>query len=525
MANQYILNVDVGTSSTKTTLWSAEGKTVAEACIANVLHRPDPVIAEIDGNAWWQVVCQTIHSVIAQSGVQPNEIAGIGVDGIGLALVPVDRNVNPLAPVMIWLDRRASLEAAWLKSLPESQHLLELVANPLDESYVTPKLVWLKNNHPDIFEATYQFLGSTGFIVARLTGEFTCDYTQAYAFHFFDMKNECWDPQAAETVGVPLDKMPRLYSPHEVVGRVTSRAAAETGLRPGIPVIAGCLDAIAGALGAGVTRPGQTNEQGGQAGGFGISVERMIVEPRLVFSHHLVPGQYLLSASTVGGGVLGWFHDQVENKHPDPVKPGCFEEYSASARTSPAGANGLIFLPYMAGERTPLWSNIARGVFFGLSYSSSQADILRAMMEGCAFAVSDNLAIAAEHGVTVTEFLGSGGASKSAEWCQIKADVYGLPFVVAQRAGGGEGGNSLGLFAITAHAVGIFADIQECVNTLLPNRRLYEPSEKNHALYRELFQVYRSISHKLMADFSTLDQIRTSFQGKTREFSTDPKIA
>jgi xylulokinase len=514
MAHQYILNIDVGTSSTKTTLWNQEGKIVAETSIANLLNRPDPVIAEIDGRLWWQVVCQTIRRVISQSGINPDDIAGIGVDGVGLALVPVDRNVNPLAPVMIWLDRRASREAAWLKSLPESQHLLELVANPLDESYVTPKLVWLRNNHPEIFEATYQFLGSSGYIVARLTGEFTCDFTQAYAYHFFDMKNERWDPQAANMIGIPLEKMPRLYSPNEVVGTVTRQVAIETGLRAGTPVIAGCLDAIAGALGAGVTQPGQTNEQGGQAGGFGISVEHMIVEPRLVFSHHLIPGQYLLSASTVGGGVLGWFRDQVETENPAAPTQVSFERYSSLAITSPPGANGLIFLPYMAGERTPLWSNTARGVFFGLSYSSSRADILRAMMEGCAFAVYDNLDIAAEHGAMVTEFLGSGGASKSPEWCQIKADVYGLPFVVAQRADGGEGGNSLGLFAVTAHAIGLFEDIAECVNSLLSNRRLYEPSERNHTIYQELFQVYRSISRKLLDEFGNLDQIRTSFQGK-----------
>lgn len=509
MSHKYIMNLDVGTSSTKTTICTEKGITVADSTIANPLNRPDPVRAEIDGNSWWRVVCQTIQDVLAQSGIQPGEIAGVGIDGIGLALVPVDREVNPLAPIMIWLDRRSDKETAWLKNLPEAQHLVELVANPLDESYVTPKLLWLRNNHPDIFDATYQFLGSSGFIGARLTGEFTCDYTLAYGFHFFDIKQEKWDIEAAKVVGVPLEKMPRLCPPSEIIGTVTKKASVETGLQFGTPVIAGCLDAVVGALGSGVTHPGQANEQGGQAGGFGISLEQVIVEPRLVFSHYLISGQYLLAASTVGGGSLGWFRDQLDQGTAANVplnKP--FERYSQEVSTSKPGANGLIFLPYMAGERSPLWSNVARGTFFGLSYSSTRADILRAMMEGCAFAVYHNLEITQEHNVTVTEFLGSGGASNSAEWCQIKADVYGLPFVVAKRVDDSEGGSSLGLFALTAQAVGLFDSIDECVNSLLPNRHVYEPSSTNHAIYKELFQIYRSISSKLHNDFVNLDNIR-----------------
>ncbi len=222
-------------------------------------------------------------------------------------------------------------------------------------------------------------------------------------------------------------------------------------MRVGTPVLAGCLDAVAGALGSGLTRPGQANEQGGQAGGFGISLGQVIVEPRLVLSHYLFPGQYLLAASTVGGGSLEWFREQLDWGIADNIplhKP--FERYSQEVSTSKPGANGLIFLPYMAGERSPLWSNVARGTFFGLSYSSTRADILRAIMEGCAFAVYDNLDITQSHNVNVTEFLGSGGASNSPEWCQIKADVYGLPFVVAKRIDDSEGGSSLGLFALTA---------------------------------------------------------------------------
>jgi xylulokinase len=488
---------------------------VAHASQAYELQRAEPLWAEIDPDVWWQAVCETIRAVLATNGADPASITGIGVDGVGWTHIPVDREGNPLHAAMIWLDRRAEQETDWLKALPGAERLVHLDANPLDAAYITPKLLWLKNHCPDIFHSAHMFLDATGFIVSRFTGQFVCDYTQAYGYHFFDIRNEVWDQQAAQEIGVPLEKMPGLCRSAEVVGTVTEKAAGQMGLVPGIPVIAGCLDAVAGALGSGVVRPGQTNEQGGQAGGVGISLDHVLVEPRLIFSHHLIPGQYLLQAGTVGGGSLGWFRDQFG--HPEVTAGellGCspFELFSQQVQKSPPGANGLIFLPYMAGERTPLWSSIARGVFFGLSYRTTRADMLRAIMEGCAFAVYDNLQIAEEHGAVIQEFLGSGGATQSSVWCQIKADIYGKPFIVARRADGGEGGHDAGLFALTAYGIGLSGDIDATISTLLPKRQVFEPSRANHALYDELFDVYRSVSRTSMDNFAKLDAIsRKSF--------------
>lgn len=514
MTTRYILTVDAGTSSTKTSLWTEIGQLIAHATSAYELQRAQPLWAEIDGNIWWQAVCKTIQTILSTSKVDPASIAGVGVDGVGWTLIPVDRAGNPLQPAMIWLDRRAEQETRWLKSLPEADSLVNLNANPLDAAYITPKLIWLKRNQPNVFDSAHKFLEATGFIVTRFTGEFVCDYTQAYGYHFFDIRNETWDQHAAQAIGVPVEKMPQLFRSTKVVGTVTEKAAQQTGLKAGIPVIAGCLDAIAGALGSGVVRSGQTNEQGGQAGGVGISLNHVVVEPRLIFSHHVIPGQYLLQAGTVGGGSLSWFRDQFG--HPEVSAANLlgqnpFELFSSQVEKSKPGANGLIFLPYMAGERTPLWSSIARGVFFGLSYTTTRADILRAIMEGCAFAVYDNLQVAEEHGVQVDEFLGAGGATQSAVWCQIKADVYGKPFIVARRADGGEGGHSLGLFALTASGIGLANDMGACVSDLLPTRQVYEPSNENHAYYQELFTIYQNISRKLMDDFARLDTITRNY--------------
>lgn len=508
--HRYIITVDIGTSGTKTALWDELGQLIAETSYGYPLNRPEPLWAEIDGEVWWQAVCSTIRQVIAQSGIAPGDVAGVGVDGVGWTLLPVDQQCNPLHPAMIWLDRRAHTETAWLKALPNADDLVCLVANPIDSAYITPKLLWLKNHHPAIFASTYRFMTCSGFIVARLSGEFTCDYTQAYGYHFFDLVHERWDEQAAAQIGIPLEQMPRLCACHEVVGGITPQAAAQTGLPVGVPVIAGCLDAAVGALGAGVTQLGKTNEQGGQAGGMAVSLDRVVVEPQLIFSHHVIPGQYLIQAGTVGGGTLGWFRDvlgQVEVNAARLLGRSPFELISQQVEQTSPGAHGVIFLPYMAGERTPLWNSTARGTFFGLSYSTTRGDLLRAIMEGCAFAVYDNLLIAEQKGVTVSEYWGSGGATQSAVWCQIKADVSNVPFIVARRADGGEGGHSLGLYALTAHAVGLCDEIGACVEALLPNRQVFEPSPERHALYEDLFGIYRSISRKLLDDFDRLAMI------------------
>ncbi|MEP6988275.1 MAG: FGGY family carbohydrate kinase, partial [Chloroflexota bacterium] len=355
MTAHYIITIDVGTSSTKTALWDEAGHTLAEASASYVLSRPSPLWAEIDANIWWQAVCQTTREVMAHSGVHPSEIAGIGVDGVGWTLVPVDQNAEPLAPAMIWLDRRAQAETDWLNALPDAQRLIKLDANPIDPAYITPKLLWLKYHQPEVFDSTYRFLTASGFITARLTGEFTCDFTQAYGYHFFDMAHERWDAVTANQIGVPLEKMPRLCACTEIIGGLSERAALELGLRADTPVIAGCLDAAVGALGAGVTRLGQTNDQGGQAGGFAVSVAQVIIEPQLIFSHHVLLHQYLLQAGTVGGGSLGWFRQILGDS--EVIS---FESLSQQAAQSTAGSHGLLFLPYMAGERTPLWSSDAR---------------------------------------------------------------------------------------------------------------------------------------------------------------------
>lgn len=493
----YIVTIDQGTSSTKTALWDPEGRLVAEAAAAYELDRPRPLWAEIDADRWWDALCGTVAAVLARAGVPGSDVGCIALDGIGWTLVPVDAGIRPLASAMTWLDRRAEPEAARLRAAPDAKHLIDLVANPIDAAYITPKLEWIRTHRPEVFDAARWFLTASGFLTARLTGEATCDLTQAYGFHCFDIRRERWDMDVAARLAIPADRLPPLRSACDVAGVVTRQAAGATGLAPGTPVLVGALDAAVGALGGGVTRPGQTQDQGGQAGGMGMSVSTVVVEPRLIFSHHVLRGQYLLQSGTVGGGALRWLREVLGRGQAS------FEEFTTEAATAPAGCRGLLFLPYLAGERTPLWSSTARGVFIGLSYATTLAEIVRSVMEGCAFAVLDNLRVAEATGVRVAEWLGTGGAARSAVWNQIKADVTGRPFVVARRADGGEGGHGLGLFALAAESIGLAA-AADTVEQLLPSRRTFEPDPARHARYAELFEVYHEVSRGLLPAFDHL---------------------
>jgi sugar (pentulose or hexulose) kinase len=500
----HVLTVDQGTSSLKTALWDAEGGLVAEASAPYDLDRPRPLWAEIDPDRWWDALCATVRQVLAAPGADPGEVGAVALDGIGWTPVAVDESMRSLAPAMTWLDRRAEAEAAGLRARPDADALVDLAANPLDAAYITPKLAWLAGHRPDVLERARWLLTASGYLVARLTGEATCDLTQAYGFHCFDIRRERWDAAVAGSLGIDAATLPPLHQAGHLAGGLAGTAAEATGLGAGTPVLVGGLDAAVGALGGGVTRPGLTQDQGGSAGGMGMSVPEVVVEPRLIFSHHVLAGQYLLQSGTTGGGSLAWFRDVA-------ARPGAtFEELTAEAATAPPGANGVLFLPYLAGERTPLWSSTARGVFAGLSYATTRADMLRAVMEGCAFAVLDNLRLAEERGYHVSEWLGQGGAARSPMWNQVKADVTGRPFVLARRAGGGEGGHGLGLFALGARVAGLAGDPAETVERLLPERTVFEPDPARHARYGELFEVWRGLSRGLLPQFDRLAAVTTT---------------
>jgi xylulokinase len=511
----FFLGIDVGTSSLKTGLWRSDGHLAARASRSYPTHRPSAVRAEQNPLDWWQALCETVRQVLAEGGARADEIAGIGIDSTGWTFVPVDKAGQPLYPAMLWQDRRAVKEAAWLRALPKAEQLVHLSANRLDEGYATPKVLWLRAHHPELYTQIDQILFSSGYLVRKLTSVSICDYSQANGLHCFDMHHLRWDEQACEWLGVERDKLPPVVDSCRVIGEVTREAAGQIGLKPGTPVIAGGLDAAVAALGNGVARAGMTADQGGTAFGMSVAVDRVVIEPRLIFSAHVVPGLYLLQGGTVGGGSLDWLRRQLQPNGQVADASDLdrdFSKLTAEAAQSAAGAGGVLFLPYMSGERSPLWDSEARGVFLGMSYETTRGDLIRALMEGCVFAVRHNMQIAEEAGAPIVECYGSGGTARSADWCQLKADVTGRPLTICAGENGEPGDNTLGLAVMVGVATGHYRDLADTMAQFLPRRRTLEPNPHHQSVYDALYPIFRRAYEDLRPAFAALSSVRRGQQ-------------
>ena len=506
MSKRLLLGIDLGTSGCKITAFDFQGNAIAFTTGSYKTLYSQSGYVEQDGEDWWKTICRGLHKLLNE-GINPEEIAAIGVAGTSWACIAVDRQGKLLRPVMLWLDRRAEKQAEWLKEKVGEEKLIALSGNPVDPAYITPKILWLKENEPEVYANTYKFLQSNGFIVFKLTGEFSQDYSQGYGFHFFNISKGEYDEKTADELDISLDLIAPLCHCHQIVGTVTRKAAAETGLVPGIPVVAGGLDAACCTLGAGVIRPGQTQEQGGQAGGMSIQVDRPLIHPKLILGYHVIPKQWLLQGGTVGGsGTLRWFNEQLgafEQQQAKEKNISSYEIMSQEAATIRPGSDGLLFLPYMAGERSPIWDSKARGVFFGLSYDKTRAHMIRAVMEGVGFSLLHNLETAFEVGAVAKELNSVGGAANSRVWTQIKADITGrtihVPF--------SDHATSLGAALLAGVGVGVYKDFEEAVSNTVRINRTHYPNQLNNQIYKGYYEIYLELYHKLKDSYQKLDSL------------------
>lgn len=506
LSKRLLMGIDLGTSGCKITVFDFHGNVIASMTETYEMFYPQTGYVEQDGENWWKIICRGIHSLL-NSSIKPQEIAAIGVAGTSWACIPVDRQGRLLRPVMLWLDRRAEKQADWMKEKVGEEKLLALNGNPVDPAYIIPKILWLKENEPEIYAKTYKFLQSNAFIVFKFTGEFSQDYSQGYGFHFFNIAKGEYDEKTADELGISLDLVAPLYHCHQIVGTVTRKAADETGLVPGIPVVAGGLDAACCALGAGVIQPGQTQEQGGQAGGMSIQVDRPLIHPKLILGYHVIPNQWLLQGGTVGGsGTLRWFNEQLgafEQLQAKDKNISSYEIMSQEAAGVKPGSDGLLFLPYMAGERSPIWDSKARGVFFGLSYDKTRAHMIRAIMEGVGFSLLHNLETASEVGAVVKELNSVGGAANSRVWTQIKADITGkiihVPF--------SDHATALGAALLAGVGVGIYKDFDEAVSKTVHITRTHYPNQMNNQIYKGYYEIYLELYEKLKDTYQKLDSL------------------
>ncbi|MDR2974608.1 MAG: hypothetical protein LBV00_07820 [Propionibacteriaceae bacterium] len=480
-----IVGIDLGTSSCKVAAFDLGGKLLALAQRSYPLLTPGPGRVEQDPDQWWLAVAQASREVTAQ--IDPGRIAGIGLAGQSWNAVPLSRDGEVLAHSPIWMDSSAAAIAEELEDRVGADTLLRVCGNRLRPAYSTAKIVRFARERPDDHRRTVVFLQSNGFIGQRLTGVASQDRCQAYGLHCFDTRTGQYDADLAAGLGIDIGKLPPLVDCHEVIGTVTAQTAAVTGLLAGTPVVAGGLDASCACFGAGVWRPGDAQEQGGTGAGVSIVTDQPRTDARLISSRFVVPGSWLLEGGTVAGGAsLAWARDQVG--HPDHD----FETLNRDIATVPAGAGGVWYLPYLAGERSPLWDPSACGVFYGLRLDTSRAALLRAVMEGVAYSLIDNISVAVEAGADCDRLHATGGAAASAVWTQIKADVTGRIIDVPRVRQPA----SLGAALLAGVGVGAYSSFAEAAGVTGQVDRSHIPGE-DRTVYVAGFEVYRELYRAL----------------------------
>jgi xylulokinase len=487
------LGLDIGTFESKAVLADETGRILGQAATPHEMRVPRPGWAEHDAERdWWGDTVTLIHRLLDETGRQPDAVA---LSAIGPCLQAVDRDGAPLGPAILYgVDTRATAEIAELNAAIGPDTILARCGNALTSQSIGPKILWLARTHPDLFARAARLHSSTSFLVERLTGAFVLDHYTAASFSpLYDVARQGWSFDLAPGLCRP-DQLPRLMWSAEIAGHVTPEAAAATGLAAGTPVTCGTIDAAAEAVSVGTRGAGDLMLMYGSTV-FVIQITAARVQdPRLWYAPWLAPGAHAAMAGLATSGTLThWFRDRFARDLP---REDAFGTLTAEAESVPPGANGLLFLPYFSGERTPLHDPLARGAWFGLTLAHGRGDLYRALLEGIANATAHVLETYAEAGAAPARLLAVGGGTRNRVWLQSTSDISGLPQIVPERTIGASYGNAF----LAAQALGAVApaDIDRwnpAAETVEP--RAHPVLARQHRLFRALYEQTRAIAHQL----------------------------
>ena len=489
----FTLGIDIGTFETKGVLVDTEGRIVAEARHPHRMLVPRPGWAEHRAEEdWWGDFVQVTRAILAQSKVAPGRIKAVAASAIGPCMLPVDATGAPLMNgVLYGVDTRATAQIAELNAAIGEDRIHATCGNALTSQSVGPKILWLKQEHPELFARTARVLTSTSYLTWKLTGEYAIDhYTAANFSPLYDVGKLDWTAELADIL--PLENLPRLMWSTDIAGYVTAAAARETGLAKGTPVTCGTIDAAAEAISVGVQHPGEMMMMYGSTIFIIQVTDRPLHDPRLWYAPWLFPGLHASMAGLSTSGTLThWFRDQL-------ARDADFATLAAEAAASPKGAKGLICLPYFSGERTPIHDPAAKGAFFGLDLTHGRGDLFRAVLEGIASGTAHVTETFAEAGASPRRVLAVGGGTQNAVWMQATSDLCGLPQVVCEKTVGASYGDAF----LAAVAVGAAAPDE--IAAWNPVRRTVTPEKvaayaRQYPLWKALYAQTRHIAHALGA--------------------------
>ncbi len=506
---EYLLGIDVGTSGTKTALFDTAGGVVASKTLEYPMQQPRNGWAEQDPRDWWNAASGGIRAVLKESGIYPGDIRGIGLSGQMHSLVMLDERNEVLRPAILWCDQRTAAECEEIHQLVGYDRLIQITANPALTGFTSGKILWVRKHEPEIYKKCRHILLPKDYIRLQLTGEYATEVSDASGMGLLDVPHRCWSEEILEKLEIPPSLLGRVYESPEITGRVTAAAAEETGLMPGTIVVGGAGDNAAAAVGTGVVRDGAAFTTIGTSGVVFAHTDQISIDPkgRVHTFCCAVPGAWHVMGVTLAAGAsLQWYRNQLcgdivaaaEKRGVDP-----YILMDQMAEAVPVGANRLVFLPYLMGERTPHLDPECRGAFVGLSAIHTRGDMIRAVMEGVAYSLRDCAEVLREMGVASERMVACGGGGTSPLWRQMIADVLDCPVATTVS----REGPALGVALLAGVGAGIYESVPAACDAVIRGKAPQLPKEENRRKYQAVYAVYRSLYPALKQSFSALSEL------------------
>ncbi len=501
------LGIDIGTSGTKTLAIDPGGKILADAMETYPCYVPKPLWSEQDPEDWWQATIKSVRKVVKRARLKPGEVKGIGLSGQMHGSVFLDKRDKVVRRAILWNDQRTAAECEEMEQrVGGRQKLIKLVANPAMTGFTAPKILWLRNHEPRNFDKTCKILLPKDEIRRRMTGEYATEVSDASGMLLLDVAKRNWSKKLLSALELDVDLFAKCYESEDVTGTLTPGAAKALGLSTDCVVVGGAGDCAAGAVGNGIVNRGVLSTSIGTSGVMFVHSDEVKIDPegRVHTFCHAVKGKWhMMGVNLSAGGSLQWFRNELCQADVARAKRAGKEVYDTltkEAEKAPPGSDGLFFLPYLSGERTPHADPDARGCFVGLTLAHTRGHLIRAIMEGVTYSMRDSLAIFDSLGVPVRQIRASGGGSRSPFWRQIQADVFGRKVVTINT----EEGPAYGVALLAAVGAGAFKDVREaCAATIrVVKETSADRAAKRH--YDRAFPVYQGLYRSLKDDFKSI---------------------
>ena len=502
----YLLGIDIGTSGTKTILCDDTGRILASVSAEYPCDQPKPNWSEQNPAHWWEAAKKTICAVIAKAGVKGTDVSGIGLSGQMHGAVLLDKSAAVLRPAILWNDQRTAAECKDITDTVGYKQLIKLVCNPALTGFTAPKILWVRKHEPENYEKCRKILLPKDYVRFMLSGTYATEVSDASGMLLLDIKKRTWCDEVLKKLKIDKSLLADCYESYEVSAKVKPDVAKELGIPAGTPIVGGGGDQAAGAVGNGIVKSGVISATLGTSGVVFAFSDSVATDPegRVHTFCHAVPGKWhVMGVMLAAGGSFQWLRNnlgdperaEARQKSVDP-----YEILTAKAAQAPVGSEGLIFLPYLTGERTPHANPNAKGAWVGLTMRHTKNELIRSTMEGITYGMRDSLEIIRGMGVEIGEIRLSGGGAKSQFWRQMQADVYGQPVCTINA----EEGPAYGVALLAGVGTGVWKSVVEACASSISVVRSYKPNPDNVAIYNELYPVFQQLYRSLKADFDTI---------------------